>query len=120
MPRAPRTPCLHPGCPALVERGQRGRCPNHRKSYEKVLYRERGPSSARGYDARWNRFRRMFLRANPLCACGCGEPAVELHHIEPVNGPDDPLFYLESNLAGLTKSCHSRETMKALNKGRIR
>lgn len=118
MPFAPKSPCLHPGCLALVSRGDKGRCEAHRKVYNRRSYEERGSASTRGYDARWSAFRGMYLREHPLCACGCGKAAVEIHHIVPVTGPDDPNFYLESNLAGLTKECHSRETMKALNEQR--
>jgi len=118
MPMAPRSPCLHPGCPALVSRGDKGRCPEHRKSYEQAIYRERGSAANRGYNARWSRFRIMYLNEHPVCACGCGRGAVEIQHLIPVTGPDDPLFYEESNLVALTKECHSRETMKMLNERR--
>lgn len=114
-PYAPKTPCRHPGCPALVTKADRGRCAAHRKDYNRAIDRDREPSSVRGYDARWARFRAQYLRAHPICACGCGDPAQEVHHIVPVTGPDDPLFYDESNLAGLTHACHSRETMRMLN-----
>lgn len=117
-PMAPKSPCLFPGCRNLVSRGEKGRCPEHRKAYNRRANEERGSASTRGYDARWSRFRVMYLAEHPLCACGCGRGAEEIHHIVPVKGPDDPLFYQESNLVGLTKECHSRETMKALNEQR--
>jgi 5-methylcytosine-specific restriction protein A len=118
MPMAPKSPCLHPGCPALVSRGDKGRCPAHRKAYEKGIDRNRGTATARGYNSRWTRFRAWYLNAHPICACGCGRAAQEIHHLRPVTGPDDPNFYGENNLVSLTKECHSRETMRTLNEQR--
>ena len=115
MPRRPGTPCLHPGCPAIVPPGQKGRCEAHRKSYARGIDRDRGTATDRGYDTRWARFRRTYLNEHPLCGCGCLRPAVEIHHLQPVSGPDDPRFYDEKNMVGLTKVCHSRETMRMLN-----
>jgi hypothetical protein len=60
----------------------------------------------------------MYLREHPICACGCGQAAQEIHHIQPVKGADDPGFYDEANLMALTKACHSKFTMQALNKQR--
>lgn len=117
-PIAPKSPCLHPGCPALVSRGDKGRCEKHRKGYMKTIDQNRGTATERGYDSRWSRFGEWYLNQYPLCACGCGRGAEEIHHLTPVTGPDDPRFYDESNLAGLTKACHSRETMKMLNEQR--
>ena len=114
-PMSPRTPCLHPGCPALVTKADRGRCPEHKKAHEKALYRERGSAATRGYDSRWARFRSMYLAEHPLCGCGCGRAAEEIHHIVPVKGPDDPLFYEESNLLAMSKGCHSAVTQKTTN-----
>jgi 5-methylcytosine-specific restriction protein A len=109
---------LAPGCRNLVSRGDKGRCPEHRKAYNLSVDRNRGTATQRGYDSRWAKFRAWYLRRNPLCACGCGHAAVEIHHLIPIKGSDDPLFYDESNLVGLTKSCHSRETMRMLNEQR--
>ena len=117
-PMKPKSPCLHPGCPALVSRGDKGRCPAHRKAYEQDIYRERGSAATRGYDSRWGRFRAWYLRQHPICSCGCGRAAIEIHHLIPVTGPDDPKFYDNNNLVALTKECHSRETMRMLNERR--
>jgi len=117
-PMAPKSPCLHPGCPALVSRGNKGRCEAHRKKYNQAIDRDRGTATQRGYNSRWGKYRAWYLAQHPLCACGCERGAVEIHHLIPVSGPDDPLFFEESNLAGLTKECHSRETMKMLNERR--
>ena len=118
MPYAPKSPCLHPGCSALVSRGEKGRCPQHRKAYEKGLDQYRETATARGYDSRWARFRDWYLNQHPLCGCGCGRVAQEVHHLIPVTGPDDPRFYDVDGLVALSKGCHSRATMKMLNERR--
>lgn len=124
-PAAPRRPCPGRGprtnrCPNLIARGVRScpECMPFEKKAKAELDRLRGGATERGYDSRWARFRRMFLSANPICACGCGRASVEIHHLTPVSGPNDPLFYEESNLVALTKQCHSRETMRMLNERR--
>jgi 5-methylcytosine-specific restriction protein A len=105
-------------CPELVTRADKGFCEKHRKAYSQAVDRNRGTATERGYDSRWGKFRVSYLRRHPICTCGCGGAAQEIHHIEPVKGPDDPLFYEESNLLALTKSCHSAVTMKALRERR--
>lgn len=113
-----RKPCRVPLCPGLTA----GKYCDAHAHLEKKAKREwdslRGTATERGYDARWGRFRAMFLRKHPICGCGCGLPSQEIHHIVPIKGPDDPLFYEENNLLALTKSCHSALTMKALRERR--
>lgn len=117
-PMAPRTPCRHPLCPALVTRTDKGFCEKHRKAYMQNIDQNRPTATARGYDSRWGRFRVWFLRQHPMCFCGCGRPAMEVHHLTPASGPDDPNFYNVDGLVALSKECHSRETMKMLNERR--
>lgn len=47
-------PCVVPGCSALTTGG---RCRDHARRIEQA----RGSATARGYDARWRRFRRRFV-----------------------------------------------------------
>ncbi len=117
MPVAPKSPCLHPGCRNLVSRGDKGRCPEHRKQHSKGIDQRRGTATERGYNARWGRFREMYLAEYPLCAV-CGRGAQEVHHRVPVTGPDDPSFFDPSAVVGLCKPCHSAETMKMINEQR--
>jgi 5-methylcytosine-specific restriction enzyme A len=75
----------------------------------------RGNSSERGYDATWQKFRRVFLCRHPLCAdCeadGRLTSATEVHHIEKI--ADNPARRLDpSNCLGLCKACHSKRTLK--------
>jgi len=80
-------------------------------------YREQDrPSAAsRGYDSRWQKVRKHFLKRNPLCI-ECLKynrtvPSKEAHHIKPLKKYPE-LKYVESNLEALCKPCHSAKTRK--------
>ncbi|MBI1348024.1 hypothetical protein GC163_17260 [bacterium] len=61
---------------------------------------------------RWRRLRAMKLRMSPLCECGCGQAAKDVHHI--IDRKEAPeLAYEISNLQSLTKRCHSRTTRES-------
>ncbi|MAU40986.1 MAG: hypothetical protein CMF31_05120 [Kordiimonas sp.] len=92
----------------------------------------RGSSTSRGYDARWQAFRRGVIikhiqENGPVCGCGCGgrlttgkpwhADNAEVDHIKAVSGPDDPLFYADGNHQVLRKSCHSTKTRRDQQKG---
>jgi len=117
MPKRPKRPCAHPGCPELVEYPDRY-CEKHkrernrsRREYDK----ERGTAAQRGYDARWRKVRKRFLAENPLCTeCmkeGRLTPATVVDHIVPHKG-DPELFWDESNWQPLCKQCHDRKTAR--------
>ena len=84
-----------------------------RRQADRLYDRKRGSSTQRGYGARWQRRRLIFLKNNPLCVeClkrGERTPATEVDHIEPHNG-DPVLFWDESNWQGLCKTDHSIKT----------
>jgi 5-methylcytosine-specific restriction protein A len=76
---------------------------------------ERRPhASARGYGARWQRYRMAYLREHPLCVeClsrGRTEAATDVDHVRPATGPDDPTFYDPANHQALCHRHHSRKT----------
>ena len=113
MPYAPKKPCLHPGCPALIDSGSR--CEEHRKEYQQRLDRSRGNSHQRGYDADWRRLREAALkRDNYLCqkclAQGRMTPANIVDHRIRFHGTDDPRRLDLDNLESMCKSCHSTKT----------
>ena len=85
MPRKPRRPCGHPGCPRLaVEGGQY--CEEHTKTE-----------------------RDRYAAAHPLCEMCLKEgrltPVEEVHHILPISQGGD---HRQSNLMSLCQSCHTK------------
>lgn len=109
MPYKPARPCRKPGCPGLTT-DPSGYCPAHKK--ESTPTESTRPSStARGYNYRWQKASKRFLREHPLCVeCekhGRVEVATEVHHINPLTkgGSNNP-----ENLMALCKSCHSKIT----------
>lgn len=88
------------------------RPPTHRPIPTRPRTREDRPSAAaRGYTRRWREYRLSYLRAHPLCqAEGCNQPATDVDHVQPITGPDDPLFWDVGNHQGLCHACHSRKT----------
>lgn len=108
MPRTPKRPCRHPGCPNLSDGVY---CDQHRRQYS------RESAAARGYDSRWQKARTLFLKKSPLCAeCLRGKKltlATVVDHILPHRG-DMRLFWEESNWQPLCKACHDRKTGSSL------
>ena len=62
MPYRPKTPCHHPGCPELVEAG-RLYCEKHLPLHPEATR----PAAKRGYNRRWQKARKSYLEAHPLC-----------------------------------------------------
>ena len=108
MPYKPRHPCGQPGCPELVPAGKKY-CDKH-----KALHPEEIRSAAgRGYDSRWQKARKRFLQAHPLCEqClkeGRYTKATVVDHVVPHRG-DPKLFWDEGNWQALCKRCHDKKT----------
>lgn len=106
MPRKPRKPCKHPGCPELTEEKY---CDRHQKSYGC----ERRSAASRGYNSRWRTVSKMYLKSNPLCV-NCLKDnkfvkAAVVDHIIPHRG-DEALFWDENNWQALCKRCHDVKT----------
>lgn len=69
----------------------------------------------RGYDSRWDKARRTYIAANPLCVM-CEKqdravPASVVDHIIPHRG-DQQLFWDRENWQSLCTSCHSRHKQR--------
>ena len=108
MPGASKV-CAEPGCPSLT---QTTRCDRHRKERRRTQDKHRPSASERGYDRKWARTRRAYLKRFPHCqATGCTEPAVDVHHLDG-EGPKGPRGHDWTNLQGLCHSHHSRITMQ--------
>jgi len=109
MPKKPKRPCSHPGCPKLTD----GRfCEEHAKQearrYEKY---DRDPAVRRRYGRAWSCIRNRYAAAHPFCEdCykrGILTPMEEVHHILPLSKGGT---HADDNLMSLCKSCHSRIT----------
>lgn len=104
--------CNYPGCNTLVDSGY---CDRHRRDKEdkKQYDKQRGSSSERGYNSRWQKARQTYLKRNPLCVeCMKDnqiEPAVVVDHIKPHKG-DVVLFWDKSNWQPLCKRHHDIKT----------
>lgn len=104
----PKRRCGHPGCPKFKP------CPDHHKEWATRTDQERGSAASRGYDSRWERARKHFLREHPLCA-ECEKEdrvtaATVVDHIIPHKG-DRALFWdSENNWQALCKTHHDRKT----------
>ena len=106
VPRRPKRPCSHPGCPNLTD----GRfCKAHQKEENKRYERyERDPAIKRRYGRAWKRIRDSYAASHPLCEeClknGIYVPTEEIHHKLPLSqgGTHD-----RDNLIALCKSCHA-------------
>ena len=67
MPRKPKHPCSFPGCPNLVEHGQRY-CEEHQRLENKRYERyDRDPAVRKRYGRAWKRIRDSYAAAHPLC-----------------------------------------------------
>lgn len=102
--------CSRPGCSALVTREKP--CPSHRpaaKARRQELDQHRGSAHARGYGARWRKFRDAWLAKHPLClTCerrGRVTAAVVVDHVKP-HGGDMAIFWaLPANAQSLCGPC---------------
>lgn len=106
MPERIKRECRKIGCHNLTSNAN-GYCDDHRA--EAFAYdKKRLSSYQRGYDRRWQKYRRWFLAGHPLCA-RCGAIATVVDHIKPHKG-DKQLFWDENNHQPLCKICHDRKT----------
>lgn len=92
------------GCPNPAVRNSR--CPRHAKERNKETH----PNRAFYNTARWRRTARRVLFEQPLCPCG--EIAVDVDHIKPIEAGGDR--WARDNLRGLCKSCHGQKTSREL------
>jgi len=74
----------------------------------------RPSSSARGYGAAWQRYRKAYLGRHRWCLrCqlrGMVVAATVVDHIVRIVGPNDPLFWQGSNHQPLCAGCHGAKT----------
>ncbi len=74
--------------------------------------RHRGSARDRGYTVAWEKVRRAKLRLKPVCErCereGKTKAATVVHHVQELNGMDDPGRLQMDNLESLCRGCHER------------
>ena len=117
LPRSIFAPvCPTPGCGRITTGGLCAGCEADR---QRRVDARRPSSSRRGYDERWRRASRAYLREHPLCECGldccpngCNQPAKHVDHRDGL-GPLGPRGYDRSNWQALAHGCHSRKTVRA-------
>ncbi len=109
MPRRAPHPCAYPGCPRLVQPGERY-CAEHQAEAWRRQDRNRGTSSERGYDARWREARDAYIEQHPVCERCRRAKATEVHHIvaKRDGGSDESI-----NLLALCHLCHCQVEAKA-------
>jgi len=111
--------CNQPGCSELTSDRY---CKNHmkdhefrKKSHKRCYDKNRGSASSRGYDSKWRKASKSFLRKNPLCVeCareGTTTPATVVDHIIPHKG-NTKIFWDKNNWQGLCKRHHDIKTVK--------
>ena len=108
MPRKPKVPCGHPGCPELVEPGEKY-CKRHKAKHPELLR----SAASRGYGSAWRKARKEYLAAHPLCVKCLKEgkyvKAEVVDHIIP-HRMDMKLFWDRSNWQPLCKRHHDLKT----------
>lgn len=89
--------------------------PKQLKAPKRQQHMERETAAERGYGSRWQKARKGWLHAHPLCvvceAAGRVVPATDVDHIKPHRG-DMALFWDSSNWQSLCHSCHSTKTVQ--------
>lgn len=108
--RAPRHPCVHPGCHVLVKAGH-AFCEKH-GGWEGD---QRPNGYRRGNDSAWRRLRAAHLASHPHCvAClaqGKHTQATDVDHVRAHQG-DDSLRLDPANLQSLCHPHHASKTAR--------
>lgn len=107
MPRKPKHPCHHPGCPNLTDDRF---CEEHMKVHNKEYERYgRDPETKKRYGRAWHRIRTSYAKEHPFCEeClkrGILTQVEQVHHIKPLA---EGGTHERSNLVSLCSSCHAR------------
>ena len=76
----------------------------------------RGTKQQRGYGGEWERISLMKRAECPVCEMCNDAMAVDVDHIEPFNGPNDPLRTMWSNLQSVCRACHNGKTRRRGNR----
>lgn len=82
------------------------------RSAERRKEREqyRGTKQDRGYGGEWERISRLKRAECPVCEVCHNAVAVDVDHIIPFNGSDDPKRTEWQNLQSICRACHNDKT----------
>lgn len=122
MPSRAPSACRRPGCSGLVRDGVCSVCGPLVRARQVEHDQRRGSARERGYDARWEKVRRLHLMAEPLCRM-CGQAgrvmlASMVDHIVPI--ADGGAVLDDDNLQSLCRRCHDAKTPSDLARRRER
>jgi 5-methylcytosine-specific restriction endonuclease McrA len=70
----------------------------------------RGTKQQRGYGGEWERISKLKRQQDPVCEICRQALAVDVDHIKPFKGVNDPLRTQWSNLQSVCRSCHNAKT----------
>lgn len=90
------------------------------RSTERRKEREqwRGSKQQRGYGGEWERISKLKRDQCPVCEVCNDAAAVDVDHVVPFNGVNDPLRTEWRNLMSVCRGCHNRKTRRQnANKG---
>ena len=98
------TQCKRNGCAELTHEVY---CEEHAE-FRHEADKSRASAAKRGYDARWQRYRKYFLSKHPLCV-ECGRLATVVDHRIPHKG-DYELFWRTDLHQSMCEVCHNKKT----------
>lgn len=106
--------CKKVGCYRLTDSAD-GYCEEHRKERWLGSDERRKSARERGYNATWEKYRKIYLQEHPLCVDCLSKKilraATVVDHIVAHKGNED-LFWNEANHQALCKKCHDMKTMQ--------
>ena len=104
--------CKYPYCKQLTK-NINSYCDTHQqyapKRFQIDFNKQRSSPTARGYNYKWIKYRKEYLKEHPICI-KCGSQATVIDHIIPHRG-DQHLFWKHSNHQPLCKRCHDKKTL---------
>lgn len=113
--------CAHHGCNELTTKQYCARHEQeHADDYKQRRYdTKRGSAQERGYDSRWAKYSKWFLKqpGNQICKLhlpGCKVIANCVDHIQAVTGKDDPKFWDTSNHQAACLHCNTVKGKKKI------
>lgn len=117
----PKTPCRAVGCPALVERSDKGYCSKHAHHRHSWHSRQAGKTTTeRGYGQAWRKLRQQVMARDGYLCQVCKrqgrltEAQAVDHIINKASGGTDEL----TNLQAICHACHKAKTQKESSGGR--